>query len=202
MFFRSCWVFAETTHVVGSKWNFACCFCGVVGSPSSRCCDPWQDVWNIGEGEFWILWTRCVYYRSQFVMSFVAYICKQFNRNFTCTGTSSATLVGLLDTVITRAIKHKLHAGCQNHPLWQWQNGPVCCCMTLFAASTFHSIAARGLWSCTARFVPGDLDLWLWHSNSSERGTKRVFHVNLVQIRWAVPKIFDSQTKKQKSHGC
>jgi len=44
------------------------------------------------------------------------------------------------------------------------------------------------------KFVPGDLDLW----PSSERGTKHVFHVNLAQIRSVVPKIFDSQTKKNK----
>ena len=39
-------------------------------------------------------------------------------------------------------------------------------------------------------------DLWPWHSNSSERGTKHVFCVNLAQIRWAVPEIFCTQTKK------
>jgi len=53
----------------------------------------------------------------------------------------------------------------------------------------------------SAFFVPGDLDRWPWHSNSSERGTKHVFPLNLVQIRLAVPEIFDSQTKKEwKSH--
>ena len=40
-----------------------------------------------------------------------------------------------------------------------------------------------------AIFVPGDLDLWPWHSYSSERGTKHVVRVNLVQIRVAVPEI-------------
>ena len=44
-------------------------------------------------------------------------------------------------------------------------------------------------------FFPGDLDLW--PSNSSERGTKHVFRVNLVQIRSAVPDIFHTQTKIQ-----
>jgi len=39
-------------------------------------------------------------------------------------------------------------------------------------------------------------DLWPWHSNSSQRGTKYVFSVNLVQIRSAVPEIFYTQTKK------
>ena len=28
-------------------------------------------------------------------------------------------------------------------------------------------------------FIPGDLDLWPWHSNSFERGTKHVFGTNL-----------------------
>jgi len=42
------------------------------------------------------------------------------------------------------------------------------------------------------RFCPW----WPWPSNSSEGGTKRVFRVNLVQIRSAVPKIFHTQTKK------
>jgi len=46
-----------------------------------------------------------------------------------------------------------------------------------------------------AVFVPGDLDLWPWHSDSSERETKHVFPVNLAQIRSAVPKIYHTQTK-------
>jgi len=46
-------------------------------------------------------------------------------------------------------------------------------------------------------FVSGNLDLWLWLSTSSKRGTKHVFRVNLVQIRSAVPKIFHTQTKNQ-----
>jgi len=45
-------------------------------------------------------------------------------------------------------------------------------------------------------FVPGHLDLWPWHSNLPEKGTKHVFGVNLVQIHSAVPKIFDLRTKK------
>jgi len=36
-------------------------------------------------------------------------------------------------------------------------------------------------------------DLWLWPSNSSERGTKHVFRVNLAQIRSAVPQILHTQ---------
>jgi len=43
--------------------------------------------------------------------------------------------------------------------------------------------------------VPGDLDLWPWHSNASDRGTKYVFHVNLALIHSAVPEIFRTQTK-------
>jgi len=44
-------------------------------------------------------------------------------------------------------------------------------------------------------FVPDDL--WPWHSNSSERGIKRIFPVNLAQIRSAVPEIFHIQTNKK-----
>jgi len=43
--------------------------------------------------------------------------------------------------------------------------------------------------------VPGDLDLWPWHSNASDRGTKHVFHVNFALIHSAVPEIFRTQTK-------
>jgi len=69
--------------------------------------------------------------------------------------------------------------------------------------STNMAISETRVYS--AFFVPGDIDLWPWHSNLSERGTKHVLHVNLAQIRSAVPEIFDSQTKKQtkkqtKSH--
>jgi len=45
-------------------------------------------------------------------------------------------------------------------------------------------------------FVPGDLDLWPWHSNSSKRRTKHVVPVNLAQIRSSVLEIFHTQ----KSH--
>jgi len=47
-------------------------------------------------------------------------------------------------------------------------------------------------------FVPGDLDLWPWHSNLYQRGTKHFFPTNLVQIHSAIPQIFDSQRKKNK----
>jgi len=43
-------------------------------------------------------------------------------------------------------------------------------------------------------FVPGDLDLDL-HLQTSERGTKHVFRVNLVQIRSSAPETFHTQTK-------
>ena len=44
-----------------------------------------------------------------------------------------------------------------------------------------------------AGFVPNDPDLWPWPSNSSDRGTKHVFRVNLAQIRSAVPEMFHKQ---------
>jgi len=61
-----------------------------------------------------------------------------------------------------------------------------------------YLFVAGGDGSAQHVFVPGDLDLWPWHSYSSEWGTKHVFHVNLAQIHSAVPEIFDSQTKKNK----
>jgi len=97
--------------------------------------------------------------------------------------------------------KHKPHAGRRNHPR-QRLNGPVCCCMTLFAASAFDSVVScQGWQECTARFlflVTLTFDLLPWHSNLFERGTKHVFPMNLAQIRLAVPNILDSQTKKNK----
>jgi len=45
-------------------------------------------------------------------------------------------------------------------------------------------------------FAPGDHDIWPW--NSSERGTRHVFPVNLAQMHSAVPKIFDAQTINMK----
>jgi len=56
--------------------------------------------------------------------------------------------------------------------------------------------AAQKARKCRLCPLPGDLDLWPWHSNSSERATKHVFLVNLAQIRSAVPEIFHTQTKK------
>jgi len=38
-------------------------------------------------------------------------------------------------------------------------------------------------------------NLWPWPSNSSERGTKHVFHVNLMQIRSAIFEIFIHKQK-------
>jgi len=82
----------------------------------------------------------------------------------------------------------------------QRRNGPVSCCVTLFATRVYHSYAAW--WDCTAHFlslVTLTFDPWPPHSNLSEQGTKHVFSVNLAQIRLAAPEIFDSQTK-WKSH--
>jgi len=58
----------------------------------------------------------------------------------------------------------------------------------------------RGRWECTARclsLVTLTFDVSPWHSNSSERGTKHVFPVNLAQLRSGVPEVFDSQTKNK-----
>jgi len=63
-----------------------------------------------------------------------------------------------------------------------------------FTKHKLHGRPVKG--SKNAIFVHSDLDLWFWLSNSSERGTKHVFPVNLVQIRSAVPEIFYAQTKE------
>jgi len=52
----------------------------------------------------------------------------------------------------------------------------------------------------TPVFVPGDLDLWPWHSNSSERGTKHVFRVNLRKFVQRFPRYFIHKQTKTKSH--
>jgi len=54
--------------------------------------------------------------------------------------------------------KHKPHASRQNHPR-QRQNSAVCCCVTSFTASAFHSVAAGGDGRAEHVFLPGDLDL-------------------------------------------
>ena len=62
-------------------------------------------------------------------------------------------------------------------------------CATLSATRSFHSVHTAGVLWVHSALVPGDLDLWLWHSNSSERKTKHVFRVNLAQICSLVPAI-------------
>jgi len=96
---------------------------------------------------------------------------------------------------------------CCRHPVTPRlrRNGVVCCWMTSFAA-----YGVRDALQCIVNgndaaaffcFVPGDLTLWPWHSNSSKRGTKHVFLVNLGQIHSAVPETFECRTnKKTKSH--
>ena len=87
----------------------------------------------------------------------------------------------------------------------QRQNGPICCYLTLFAANTLQCVTQQNgplvrCWKAmgvhSPFFVPGEW--WPWHSNSSKRGTKHVFPVNLAEIRSAVHQVFDSQTNKNK----
>ena len=119
------------------------------------------------------------------------------------TQTHTRARTGVTGNTTTDVLPNKPHAGCNiDHTLpalgtpitpRQRRNGPVCCCMMLFAASALQCI------SMGRKFVAGDLDIWPWHSNSSERGTKHVFHANLAQIHSAVPEIFHTQTNKQTS---
>ena len=71
-------------------------------------------------------------------------------------------------------------------------------CNALHAADGTIPLLPGGDGSAQHVICPSDLDLWPWHSNSSKRGTTHIFPVNLVQIHSAVPKVFDSQTKKDK----
>ena len=62
-----------------------------------------------------------------------------------------------------------------------------------------HAGRRKGRKTPSLSLVTLTFDLWPWHSNSSERGTKHAFHVNLAQIRWAVPQIFHNHAQT-KSH--
>jgi len=93
---------------------------------------------------------------------------------------------------------NRTYAGRRNHPR-QRQNGLVCCCVTLFAASAFIPSLPGVMGVHSAFFVRGDLDLWPWHSSSTERRTKDVYPVNVAQIRPAVPEIFDPQQNREKT---
>ena len=83
----------------------------------------------------------------------------------------------------------------------QRRNGPVCCCVTSFAASAFHSVAAGGDWSARRVFVPGDLD---------HRPLTLAFKLPQARDQTRLPSEFgansfngsrdiDSQTKKYKN---
>ena len=80
----------------------------------------------------------------------------------------------------------------------QW-NGPVCCCMTIFAASAFHSIAAGGDGSAQHIFC----SWWPWGAvvmldiQTRPSEGPNVFLVNLAQIIQRFPRYF---LHKQKSH--
>ena len=55
---------------------------------------------------------------------------------------------------------------------------------------------------CSSRHKPhAGRQNWPWPSNSSERGTKHVFYVNLAQIRSAISDIFQTQTKNTQTDG-
>jgi len=80
-------------------------------------------------------------------------------------------------------------------------NGPVSCCTFAAYGARVTMLCQWGWLGSFHSFVPGDLELWPWHSNSSERGTKHVFPVISAQIRSAVPEIFEWQ-KKQENNTC
>jgi len=88
---------------------------------------------------------------------------------------------------------HRLSSACTPVTPRLRRNGAICCWMMSLAVYGEHLTMHCQLGWCSSFpvFVPGDLDLWPWHSNSSERGTKHIFPVNLAQIRSAVPEIFE-----------
>jgi len=65
-----------------------------------------------------------------------------------------------------------------------------------FTKSKPHAGRRKGRKMPFLSLVTLTFDLSPWHSNSSERGTKHVFRVNLAQIRSEVPKIFHTRSKK------
>jgi len=81
-------------------------------------------------------------------------------------------MVALLHrATITRAkdvLPNKPHAGRRNHPR-QRRNGPVYCYMTLFAAITFHSVAARGWLEVTTFLSPMTLTFDLVRARDQTR---------------------------------
>ena len=85
-------------------------------------------------------------------------------------------------------LSHTVHS---HHPRQQ-QNGPICCCRCYLQRLCYSAF------SMGRKFVPGDLDLWPWPSNSSKRGTKHVFPMNLAQICSAVPRDILYTNKKNK----
>jgi len=87
------------------------------------------------------------------------------------------------------------HADRRNHPR-QRRNGPVCCCMTLSAASAFHSVAARGWWEWvhSALFVPDDHDI---QSHASEGPNTSSLWIWRKSIQWLLRCFI---YKQKKSH--
>jgi len=99
------------------------------------------------------------------------------------------------DVILERCFtKHRPHASRRNHPLQQRRNGSVCWCVMLYLQRVRSIPSLPGVMEVQSAFlflVTLTFDLWPWHSNSSERGTKHVFHVNFAQIRSAVPEILE-----------
>jgi len=94
--------------------------------------------------------------------------------------------------------KHKPHAGRWNHP-WQQQNGPAAA-EWRYMHKRVPFCRFRGWWECTARFVPGDLDLdiqtrpskgpntsfvWLWRK-SVQRFRRYLIHKQKINKKTAL----------------
>jgi len=94
-------------------------------------------------------------------------------------------------------------AGCthpgEDTPL-QRSNRHICCLRDVICHEGVPFRAYWGYCECTARFlslVTLTFDFWPWHSNSSEQRIKRVFCVNLAQIRSAVlPSVVECESQE------
>jgi len=92
----------------------------------------------------------------------------------------------------TQAAKSSCHCALPSATEWCYLLMHIIC----RAWCTPYNALSMGMMQQFSQLCPWWPWSWPWHSNSSERGSKHVFPVNLAQICSAVPEIFDAQTKK------
>ena len=70
--------------------------------------------------------------------------------------------------------------------IWQRWNGAVCCCVMLFAACAFHSVAARGVMGVHSAFlslVTCDLDIQTRPSEGPNTSSLRIWRRSVQPLR-------------------